>query len=340
MRKMVIGMATAAAMSVFGAYGMSLADANAQIGAAADDAAVMADVVSQLAPADQVTFLASVNAAISKMGASAEEKAAKFLSANEAAVKAASRENKAAMIAETFATVPPEALTVINERFAEDLLNRSANPDRRVSDQDFLDVATNLMAMVQQRNEGNGAAGVRDTFAALMLLRASGESDSPDMREALLGGIPDAESRELATTQWVPAALGDNGATPTYDTMLGASDADTAPDTGRTLSLVDATPMANSSLFADLGGGTEGGGEDSTAFTKATGLGGGDGTTPAIGGGSTIPHTLNPEAPFYNGYRRGSGFKGSNNAEGNGGDTPGPGPTPPPPPPYKGQLTY
>jgi hypothetical protein len=318
-----------AVMAALGAYGMSLADASAKTGDAANDASVMADVISQLSPADQVTFLGNVNAAISKMGASTEEKTAKFLAANEAAIKAASKESKAALIAETFATVPPESLTVINERFAEDLLSRKANADKKVSDADFFVIATNLMAIVEQRNAGNDNAGVRDTFAALMLLRASGDSSSQELRDALLGGIPDAESRELAQNDWVPGALGDNGS-PSYDSMLGSADAGAAPDEGRTLELADPTPMGGS-IYADLAGGTSGNnGSDAFGGAVDQGVTTGDILPPLNGEpAGVVPRTLNEDAPWYSGYRRGGGNKGSDNAGEGGEDQP-----------YGGQSTY
>ena len=92
---------------------MSSADARGKIGDIISDPASMTSVMKQLAAADQASFLADVNAAIAKMPGSPEEKTSKYLDVNTAALKGAQKGNLATLVAEVFATVPPESLTAL-----------------------------------------------------------------------------------------------------------------------------------------------------------------------------------------------------------------------------------
>jgi len=94
---------------------MTLTEARAEIGKCIANPAKMTSVVKQLSAQDQIAFLAEVNRAISEMPGSPESKAATYLDVNRAAVRAADAGNKTAMIAEVFATVPLEVLTVLVE---------------------------------------------------------------------------------------------------------------------------------------------------------------------------------------------------------------------------------
>ena len=324
-KKILTGIAVAAASIAFEAAAMSLADASGKIAEAVGNPSLIADTVKQLSPSDQTAFLAKVNAAIDALPGSAEEKAAKYVDANKAALKAVSKENLAAMLAETFATVPPEALTVLNERFAADLFNRAADPANPVSDATMKQLAVDTMKTIQARNEGNNNAGVRDTFAILMFLRASNGTPA-DLRDTLVAGLPDAESRELAKTDWIPSAMGD-GREKSYEPILAASDAGKMPDFAEAYGLmVTLNPVFSGALLADLASSVDASGRAGTVFTDATRL---DPVEYALPfdttdvGLNARPATLNPDAPFYSGYRRGSGTKGSNNASGESDTYPG-----------------
>ena len=120
---MVIAMALAGTL-VAQDKAMTLADARGKIGDVIADPASMTSVMKQLSAADQTTYLADVNAAIAKMPGSAEEKTSKFLNVDAAALKGAKENNLTALVAEVFATVPPESLTAVNERFAADMKTR------------------------------------------------------------------------------------------------------------------------------------------------------------------------------------------------------------------------
>ena len=178
----------------------------------------MSAAMKSLSAAEQKTFLAQVNAAIAKLPGSNEAKAAKFLAANRAAMKSAKSGNLTTLLAECFATVPPTMLTVISERFAEDLFNRAADASVTYTDEDFTKIAETAMAKVNERNVGNDQAGVRSTFAILMFLRASNGTPA-DLADKLIATLPEKETRDLAKKSWVPAAMA--GGQDRYVAMLG-----------------------------------------------------------------------------------------------------------------------
>ena len=152
---------------------LPLAEARAQIGQIASDPVLMTSIMKQLPAADQATFLGDVNAAIESMPGSSEEKAATFLNVNRAALKGAAKGNLSTLLAEVFATVPPDALTVVSERFASDLLSRSNDPSKKYTNDEYIHIATNVLRRIEDRTAGSDDAGVRDVLAVSMLARAS-----------------------------------------------------------------------------------------------------------------------------------------------------------------------
>ena len=227
---------------------MSSADARGKISEIIDNPASMTSVMKQLAAADQAPFLADVNAAIADMPGSPEEKSSKYLSVNTAALKGAQKGNLTTLVAEVFATVPPESLTVINESFAAGMFNRAADPSRTYTDDQYVDISTILLAKVQERNATADNAGVRNTFAILMLIRGSNGSPA-DLRDTLVGSLKDAETRSLAQNEWISPALG-QGQEKTYDPMLGAADAGSQPNLDMVLAV--SLKIAGNALVADL----------------------------------------------------------------------------------------
>ena len=167
--------------------------------------------------------LAEVNAAISKMPGSAEAKAAKFLAANRAAVAAAGAADRAAVLAEVYATVPPESLTIINEEFAKSEFSRPAT----MTDAEYLGIVKATMQSIAQRTSSVESGAVRAGFAGLMFIRAAGESAEAAVTDAVAASLPQ-ESREAAKESWFPSALGRNGAA-TYDPMLAGAQAGEEP---------------------------------------------------------------------------------------------------------------
>ena len=227
---------------------MSSADARGRIGDIIKDPSSMTSVMKQLAASDQASFLADVNAAISKMPGSPEEKTSKFLDVNTAALRGAQKGNLKKLLAEVFATVPPESLTAINESFASGIFNRKSDPSKTYTDEEYTKIAKDVLAAVQDRNATADNAGVRDTFAILMLIRASNGSPA-DLRDTLVGELRNEETRTLAQNEWISPALG-QGQEKTYDPMLGASYAGSQPDLNMVLAV--SYKLAGEALLADL----------------------------------------------------------------------------------------
>lgn len=230
---------------------LSLADARSRIGKAIASPKVMGEIVGRLSAENQRQFLADVNKAIGDMPASEEEKAAKYLNANHAAVAAAKSGNVAAMIAEVFATVPVEALTVICERFAVDLVGRNANPDVKYSDEEFAKIAEKLMEKVIERTQDVDNPYVRDTFAIVMLVRASGGTPK-DLDEKLVEQFKNDDAKDIALKEWLPSALGKDGRTMGFEPLLASADAGRRPDFEYVL--VIAGPQFFESVLEDIVG--------------------------------------------------------------------------------------
>lgn len=235
-----------------GAKTLPLAEARQKIDGVVDGSESIASLIKQLSAEDQLTFLGDVNKAVSKMPASVEEKTAKHLNLNHAALKAVKGSgNVAALLAEVFATVPPEALTVINERFASDLFNRATDPKVTYTDAQFTDIALKIMETVNKRTAETDNASTRSAFAILMLLRASNGTPA-DLEDKLIATLPNADARELAKSEWIPSALGKDGRELGYEPILASADAGRRPDFD--FVLVIAGPQLLDALLQDIGG--------------------------------------------------------------------------------------
>ena len=292
---------------------MSSADAHGKISEIINNPSAMTSVMKQLAASDQATFLADVNAAIADMPGSPEEKTSKFLSVNTAALKGAQKGNLTTLVAEVFATVPPESLTAINESFASGMFNRKADPSKTYTDDQYVDISTNLLAKVQERNATADNAGVRNTFAILMLIRASNGSPA-DLRDTLVGSLKDEETRSLAQNEWISPALG-QGQEKTYDPMLGAADAGSQPNLDMVLAV--SLKTAGDALVADLA--SECSLADPSAsitallspvFSDPNTMDVVDGVSPLSGESlSRLPRTMG-SAKYNPGFKRGSSSQG------------------------------
>lgn len=224
-----------------------LAEARAQIGEIVADPAKMTEVMKTLSPDDQKTFVADVNAAIAKLPGSTEDKTAKYLNINKAALKGASQGNMANVLAVTFATVPPESLSVLSERYAIDLFNRDADPSHKLTDAAFEKTAAEVVGKVVQATTGSDDAGVRNTLAILMFVRADNMT-TEGLADRLVETLPDAKTRELAKKEWIPAALAKDGAS--YEAMLAYADAGRAPNIDSVIDL--AGPQILDALLVDI----------------------------------------------------------------------------------------
>ena len=169
---------------------LSKAEWQAKVGECASDPATMKATIAQIPASDQAEFVANVNKAIADKPGSKEAKAADFYAANKAALSGADKSMRTAVLAEVFATVPVEYLTDINERLASESFNRNANPEKPISDAEFVELSTNALAVVNQRCESaEDNAGARQAFAALMFVRAFNT------------GAPEAGSQVTPTTR-------------------------------------------------------------------------------------------------------------------------------------------
>ena len=287
MKKTIAMIALAGLAWVVSAANMPRSEWHAKVGECAQNPTLLKQTIAQLSDEDQVAFLAEVNDAISKMPGSDEAKAAAFLDANRAAVSGASPANRTAVLAEVFATVPPEYLTVINESFASDLFNRNANPSKTFTDEEYTSVAKTAMAAIVARCATAENSAVRDTFAALMFERASGGSPA-NLRDTLVAELP-ADAQETAKSEWIPAAMGE-GREKTYDPMLGVSGAGEEPNHAAVLQL--ANMQVGQALLADMqadGTGSSSGGVSSGAFVAPSIVGTSDINDPADSSLSRVP---------------------------------------------------
>lgn len=230
---------------------ISLADARGKIDKAVESPAVMKEILKRLSAADQKQFLADVNKAIGDLPASPEEKAAKYLNVNHAALTVAQKGNTAALLAEVFATVSPEALSVINERFAQDLVNRAANPNVTYTDEQFTKLAVETMNVINERVEATDNGSPRAAFAILMFLRAS-NGTPVDLADKLVDTLKHDDVKELAKNEWIPVALGKDGREQSYEPILAAADAGLRPDYAQIL--VIAGPQQLDAILADING--------------------------------------------------------------------------------------
>ncbi|MBO7166605.1 MAG: hypothetical protein J6V88_03670 [Kiritimatiellae bacterium] len=214
--KMIFGAVMVFAASVFAA--MPSSEWRAKIGDCAQDVSILKATIVQLSPEDQMAFIAAVNDAISKKPASNEARAAAFYEANRAALFSLAKSNNLGnALAEIFATVPPEYLTVLNERFASEVFKR--NPNSPISDSDFERIAASTMAKIVSRSEKTENASVRQTFAVIMFVRASGGSPA-NLGETLTSMMSDKEAAKTAMNDWVKPAL-EEGDKKNYNAMLG-----------------------------------------------------------------------------------------------------------------------
>lgn len=291
-----------AAVAAIAAQALSFADASGKIADIVANPSLMGETISQLSTQDAAAFLSRVNAAIADLPDKSEAKVAKFMEVNAAALKNVKPEDRSTILAETFATVPTEALAVINEQFAANLLNRDADPAKPVSDDDMAKFAKEVVAKTQARTADMSDANVRNTFAIVTMLRsANGKPET--LRDELVGMISDPAARETAKNEWIPAALGE-GQEKSYDAMLAASDAGEMPDV-KTVLLI-AGPQGMDALLSDLSGGTYG----MNGFSSIP--------DPMSEGESLsrIPRTTDPSEKWHGGNRRGGTVEESNGYRG------------------------
>ena len=204
-----------------GAKYASLASARAKITQVIDNPKTMTAVMQTLSPADQKTFLADVVAAISSMPSDEADRTEKFVEVVNAALAGSQKGNALTLVAEVFATVPPNALAAVNESLASGLMNRATDGNVTYTDEQYIKISQTVMEKVNERVANVDNSGVRSGFAALMLIRGS-NSESPEITSAIIETLPEAVKND-AKTEWIPAALG-KGQEKSYDPMLAVVD--------------------------------------------------------------------------------------------------------------------
>ena len=316
MKKILMAMVAVAGAFLLSAE-MPRSEWHAKVGDCAQDPNMLKETISQLSSADKTAFLAEVNAAIDKMPGSTDVKAAKFLAANRAAVAGAGAADRADVLAEVYATVPPEALTIINEEFAK---NEFARPATMTED-DFTNVVAQTMTKINQRTASAESGAVRAAFAGLMFIRAAGGSAGVTT-DVVVSSLP-SDVQGDARNSWFPSALAEN---PSYDPILAPAQAGDEPNLQVVL---DISPSQRvDSMLGDLQAGKTDPGESVHSGTGSPGANDSSSASdPQNNSLSSAPRDRiqDPESSYYKGKHRGSSG-GSND-----------GPTPEPIP-YRNQF--
>ena len=248
---LVLAMAFAAAVYAKDSA-MTLTEARNQLDAIVSGTVSVEDVFDKLSVNDRKAFIGEMNKAVGEFPGSVEERTAKYLNLNSAVLRVAKKSKKNDMtelLAEVFATVPPESLTVLNERFAVDLLNRAGDPKVVFTDAQYTKIALEIMEVVNDRVEETDNGSTRAAFAILMLVRASNGTPE-DLADKLIDTLKHDDAKELAKTEWIPSALGKDGRTQGYEPILASADAGRRPDFS--FVLVIAGPQFHISILEDI----------------------------------------------------------------------------------------
>jgi len=225
-------------------------------------------------------------------------KTAKFLAANRAAVAGAGAADRADVLAEVYATVPPEALTVINEEFAKNEFARPAT----MSDAEYTNIVAETMAKITQRTASAESGAVRAGFAGLMFIRAAGGATDATT-DAVVSSLP-SDAQGNAKSSWFPSALGEN---PSYDPMLASAQAEDEPNPKVVLDIAPSQQI--DSMLGDLQSGKTDPGESTGSGTGVPGSSDpASSTDPQNNSRSSSPRdrVQDTQSPYYKGKNRGS----------------------------------
>lgn len=293
----------------------------AKVGDAAQSAAAMKATISQVAKGEQCAFVKAVNAAIGKMASSQAEKAQRFVDVNRAAIQGAAAENRSAVLAEVFASVPVEFLPGVAENFADALFNRKAQTDRTFTDSEFSQIAEKSVGEIADRCADADKPDVRTGFGILLFTRASGGTPA-DLPEKMAQRFISEKNRAVAAERWFPAALAD-GASKSYGPMLGDNETDglaANPEHGTVLPVASQQLRETflndlASAVAESGGTVAGGAYATPAANRAADAGAAqsaaEGATPAVPKDKIFSETLpnGDPNPYYK-EERGSPYAG------------------------------
>lgn len=220
---------------------MSLADARASIGEALSSPADLTAIMKSLSPADQIEFVAAVNAAIDGMPGSNEEKAAAAINANKALLKGATG-NTVNVLAQIYASAPLETLGLLSDSFAQDLFNRDADPSHPYTDEQFVAISEAVTKKIAEVASATDDAAVRSSFGVVMMVKASNGSPA-DLADTLAASLPE-EVRESAKQ----AATSDGG---NYSDLYAYS-TETVVEPSIPMTLRLAGPQMQDAMFMDI----------------------------------------------------------------------------------------
>lgn len=221
MKKLVMLAAVCAACV---AQALTLAEARGKISECISDPKVMTATMKELSPADQAAFVAEVNSAIAGMPGSTEAMVAAALNVNKAAMIGAAKGNVSTILAEVYATVPPEALPAITESFAKDLFNRSADSTVTYTDEQFEKITKTIMNKVAERLASVDGGDARAVCAAAMMVKAAGDNPSPAIVDAAVAALP--EAAQANAKKQIAAMTGADAQQGAYEEVVEAANAD------------------------------------------------------------------------------------------------------------------
>ena len=226
----------------------SLANARGKIDQIVEKPELMKDAMETLSAEDQRAFVADVNKAISDLPASEAEKTAKFIDVSRAALAGAAEGNAPQLTAEIFATVPPEALTMVSEALAAETYNR-----QNYTVETYTKVAKEVMTEVNERCESTDNGSPRVALAIVMFSNGLNgtEAEQATLTETLMDTMKHADAKEAAK-EWIAAAQGKDGEK-NYEPVLAAADAGKRPDTAAVLPLSNGIQF-HDSVMADMTG--------------------------------------------------------------------------------------
>ena len=226
----------------------SLASARSKIDQVVEKPELMKDVMETLSAEDQIAFVADVVKAISDLPASDAEKTAKFIDISRAALAGAAEGNAPQVTAEIFATVPPEALTMVSETLAAETYSR-----QNYTVETYTKVAKEVMNEVNERCESTDNGSPRVALAIVMFSNGLNgtEAEQATLTETLMDTMKHADAKEAAK-EWIKEAQGKEGEK-SYESVLAAADAGKRPDTAAVLPLTNGIQF-HDSVMADLSG--------------------------------------------------------------------------------------
>lgn len=274
---------------------LSKAEWQAKVGECAGDPAAMKATIAQIPASDQAEFVANVNKAIADKPGTKEDKAKDFYAINKAAMSGSSKDMRAEVLAEVFATVPVEYLTELNERFATELFRR--DPEDKIDNDGFVKLSTNALAVVNQRCESaEDNAGARQAFAALMFVRAfntgtpeaGSQVTTSSLTDLYVSQMTDPQAKESASS-WISDALGSDGKEGSYASMIDAAGAGDEPDHAVVLQMTGPSEVMGS-LLADLNAPG-----NQSASGSPSGYGGGEFVAGSIAG-AAVPNNDLPDS--------------------------------------------